>query len=119
VPFPAKTSMTVQATNYGTLALVIIAAALGVFVLTAGARALRRARRRLRPGLSDSGDQAAAPRDTDRDPQDAAAEPDWRDEPDEADNVVPDGRAAGHASGPDPAEETDDYAWTPGPGDRR
>jgi Family of unknown function (DUF6049) len=115
-PFPAKTSMTVQATNYGTLALVIIAAALGVFVLTAGARALRRTRRRLRPGPSDSGDQAAGPRDTDRDPQDAAAEPDWRDKPDEADNVVADGsRASGH----DPAEETDDYAWTPGPGDRR
>jgi hypothetical protein len=116
VPFPgAQTSMTVQATNYGTLALVIIGAALGVFVLTAGARALRRTRRRLRPG-SDSPDQAAEPRDTDRDPQDAAAEPDWRDEPDEADNVVADGsRASGH----DPAEETDDYAWTPGPGDRR
>jgi Family of unknown function (DUF6049) len=116
VPFPAKTSMTVQATNYGTLALVIIAAALGVFVLTAGARAWRRTRRRLRPGPSDSGDQAAGPRDTDRDPQDAAAEPGWRDEPDEADNVVADGsRASGH----DPAEETDDYAWTPGRGDRR
>jgi hypothetical protein len=119
VPFPAQASMTVQATNYGTLALVIIAAALGVFVLTAGARALRRAQRRLRPGPSDSADQAAQPRDTDRDPQDAAAEPDWRDEPDEADNVVADGRAAGHASGRDPAEETDDYAWTPGQGDRR
>jgi hypothetical protein len=115
-PFPAQTSMTVQATNYGTLVLVIIAAALGVFVLTAGARGVRRTRRRLRPGPADSGDQAAEPRETDRDPQDAAAEPDWRDEPDEADNVVADGsRASGH----DPAEETDDYAWTPGQGDRR
>jgi hypothetical protein len=119
VPFPyAQTSMIVQATNYGTLALVIIAAALGIFVLTAGARALRRTRRRLRPG-ADSPDQAAEPRDADRDPQDAAAEPDWRDEPDEADNVVADDRTAGHASGHDPAEETDDYAWTPGRGDRR
>jgi hypothetical protein len=115
VPFPAQTSMTVQATNYGTLALVIIGAALGVFVLTAGARGLRRARRRLRPGPPDSGDQAAGPRDAD----DAAAEPGWRDEPDEADNVVADDRAAGHASGHDPAEETDDYAWTPGRADRR
>jgi Family of unknown function (DUF6049) len=116
VPFPgAQTSMTVQATNYGTLALVIIGAALGVFVLTAGARALRRTGRRLRPG-SDSPDLAAGPPDTDRGPQDAAAEPEWRDEPGEADNVVADGsRASGH----DPAEETDDYAWTPGPGDRR
>jgi hypothetical protein len=119
VPFPAQTSMTVQATNYGTLALVIIGAALGVFVLTAGARGLRRTRRRLRPGPSDPEDQAAEPPDTDRDPQDAAAEPDWRDEPDEADNVVADDRAAGHASGHDPAEETDDYAWTPGRADRR
>jgi hypothetical protein len=118
VPFPAQTSMTIQATNYGTLALVIIAAALGVFVLTAGARALRRTRRRLRPG-PDPGDQAAEPRDTDRDPQDGAAGPDWRDEPDEADNVVADDRAAGHAGGHDPAEETDDYAWTPGRADRR
>jgi hypothetical protein len=116
VPFPgAQTSMTVQATNYGTLALVIIGAALGVLVLTAGARGLRRTRQRLRPGRSDSGDQAAGPRDTD----DAAAEPGWRDEPDEADNVVADDRAAGHASGHDPAEETDDYAWTPGRADRR
>jgi Family of unknown function (DUF6049) len=119
VPFGAPTSMTVQATKYGTLALVIIGAALGVFVLTAGARGLRRGRRRLRPGPSDSGDQAAEPRDADRDPQGAAAEPDWRDEPDEADNVVADDRAAGHASRPDPAEETDDYAWTPGRADRR
>jgi hypothetical protein len=119
VPFPGVTSMTVQATNYGALVLVIIAAALGVFVLTAGGRALRRARRRLRPGPSDPGDQAAEPRDTGRDPQAAAAEPDWRDEPDEADNVVADGRAAGHASGHDPAEETDDYAWAPGRTDRR
>jgi hypothetical protein len=116
LPFGTPTSMTVQATKYGTLVLVIIGAALGVFVLTAGARALRRAQRRLRPGPSDPGDQAAEPRDTDRDPQDAAAEPDWRDEPDEADNVVADGsRASGH----DPAEETDDYAWTPGRADRR
>jgi hypothetical protein len=119
VPFGPPTSMTVEATNYGTLALVIIGAALGVFVLTAGARGLRRTRRRLRPDPSDSGDQAAEPRDTDRDPQDAAADPDWRDEPDEADNVVADGLAAGHASRPDPAEETDDYAWTPGRADRR
>jgi hypothetical protein len=118
-PFPAHTSMTVQATNYGTLVLVIIAAALGVFVLTAGARALRRTRRRLRPGPSDPGNQAAGPRDADRDPQGTAAEPGWRDEPEQADNVVADGRADGRASGHDPAEETDDYAWTPGRTDRR
>jgi hypothetical protein len=119
VPFSAPTSMSVQATNYGTLALVIIAAALGVFVLTAAARGLRRTRRALRPGPSDPGGQAAEPRDPDRDPRDGAAGPDWRDEPDEADNVVADAGAAGHASGHDPAEETDDYAWTPGRADRR
>jgi Family of unknown function (DUF6049) len=71
VPFTPPTSMTVQVTHYGTLALVIIAAALGVFVLTAAARALRRTWRALRPGPSDSGDQAAKPRDTDHDPRDA------------------------------------------------
>jgi hypothetical protein len=102
-PFPAQTVMTVQITQYGTLALVIIGAALGVFVLTAAARALRRARRALRAGPSDSGDQAGGQQDTGRDPRDAAAAPGWRAEPGEADNVVADGLTAGRAAGHDPA----------------
>ena len=52
--------MTVQATHYGTLALVIIAAALGVFLLTSGARALRRRRAAARTPAT-SGPEAAAP----------------------------------------------------------
>src|ERR1039457_4587144 len=40
----APVTMIVQATHYGTLALVIIAAALGVFMLTSATRAIRRGR---------------------------------------------------------------------------
>jgi hypothetical protein len=105
--YPAQYSMTVQATHYGTLALVIIAAALGVFVLTAATRAIRRARRNRDQGTADPADQ-----------------PGWPDKPDEADNVVADGSEAGGGAGDDasahePAEETDDYAWAPGRADRR
>jgi Family of unknown function (DUF6049) len=71
VPFSAQTTMTVQATNYGTLALVIIAAALGVFVLTAVARGLRRARRARRQDADGGGpgDEPAGPRDAEHEPQ--------------------------------------------------
>ncbi len=58
----APVTMVVQATHYGTLALVIIAAALGVFMLTSATRAIRRGRRarrgttsRLRPGRRAAG----------------------------------------------------------------
>jgi hypothetical protein len=50
--------MTVQATHYGTLALVIIAAALGVFMLTSAARGLRRGRAAQR-AAAQAGDAAA------------------------------------------------------------
>jgi hypothetical protein len=96
--------MTVQATHYGTLALVIIAGALGIFVLTAATRAIRRARRKREP------EREAEPAD----------QPAWPDKPGEADNVVADGgEAGGHAGAHDPAEETDDYAWAPRRADRR
>jgi Family of unknown function (DUF6049) len=102
--FPAQTSMIVQATHYGTLALVIIGAALGVFVITAATRAIRRARRKPAP------EGEAGPAD----------QPGWPDKPDEADNVVADGgEAGGHAGAHDAAEEPDDYAWAPGRSDRR
>jgi hypothetical protein len=110
VPFPAQASMTVQATNYGTLALVIIAGALGVFVLTAAARAIRRGRRRRggpREGASganapsadaDGADAEAEGGDRDRNaasqPRDQAAGPDRHAEPDGADNVMADGLEA-------------------------
>jgi hypothetical protein len=112
VPFSAPTTVTIQATHYGTLALVIIAAALGVFVLTAVARGFRRARRARQQdtdgdGPGDGpGDAAAEPRDAEPEPQstggpgpqDAAGRPDWCNEPEEADNVVADGFTADHAS---------------------
>jgi uncharacterized protein DUF6049 len=102
--FPAQKSMTVQVTHYGTLVLVIIGAALGIFVLTAATRAIRRARRKREP------EDGAEPAD----------QPGWPDKPDEADNVIADGgEAGGRASAHDPAEETDDYAWAPGRSDRR
>ncbi|HEY7146633.1 MAG TPA: DUF6049 family protein [Streptosporangiaceae bacterium] len=44
-PLPGgPVAMTIQATHYGTLALVIIAAALGVFMLTSATKAVRRGR---------------------------------------------------------------------------
>ena len=72
-------------------------------------------------------------------PQDAAGQPDWPNEPEEADNVVADGFTAEHAgdgagrqaggrasdqagsqaTGHNAAEGTDDYAWAPGRADRR
>jgi hypothetical protein len=116
-PFPAETRMTVQATHFGTLALVIVAGALGVFVLTAAARAIRRGRRgRGGPRQGASGADAGG----------EAAEPDAA-EPEEAGNVVVDGLTVGHASdpaghrasAPEPAEGTDDDAWAPRPADRR
>jgi hypothetical protein len=120
--FPAQTSMTIQATKYGTLALVIIAGALAVLVLTAAARAFRRARRR-RPG--GTGTRQAEPGGGDAGPHGKAG-PDRPGEPEEADNVVADGLATGPAGQPghrasahDPAEETDDYAWAPRRADRR
>jgi hypothetical protein len=67
----------VQATHYGTLALGIIAVALGVFVLTAVARAIRRGRR---------GREAAS-----RPGQDPEAPPDRREDSEGADNVMADG----------------------------
>ena len=143
VPLPGQTVVTIQATHYGTLALVIIGGALGILILTLGTRALRRGRKS--PGQTGT----PAPRDPQRGapdagrlPQDAqqdgpaagqeasdgeqhgeVAEHDWPDEPGEADTVVTDrftvGHDAAHAPDHDAAEETDDYAWAPGRADPR
>jgi hypothetical protein len=113
-PFSAAATVTIQATHYGTLALVIMAAALGVLVLTAVTRGLRRrgsggggggARRQDDgedgPGggggdrLQDAGPEPQ--RSGGPEPQDAAGRPDWPNEPEEADNVVADGFTAEHA----------------------
>jgi hypothetical protein len=137
VALPGRTVVTIQATHYGTLALVIIGGALGILVLTLGTRALRRARKS--PEEKDAGQ---GPQDAQQGPQHArrgghgvgqetpdgeehgeAAEHDWRDEPGEADTVVTDrftvGHDAAHARDHDAAEETDDYAWAPGRADPR
>jgi hypothetical protein len=147
IPIPgARASMTIQATHYGTLAIVIIAAVLGVFMITSGARTFRRRGRGTRDGAA-SGDPAGvsgAPRDAGPGSPDASQAPhdtgagqrDWPAEQEEADTVMSDrfttgrlttGRTrtgritTGHANGHDPseAEETDDYAWAPGWTDRR
>jgi hypothetical protein len=63
-PLPGTTvRLTVHATRFGTLALVIVCVALGVFVLTSSGRALRRARREEARGdtqPSDAPDAEAA-----------------------------------------------------------
>jgi len=111
VPFSAAATVTIQATHYGTLALVIMAAALGVLVLTAVTRGLRRrgagrgGGRGARqdgdgggPGGGEPQDTGPQPQHSGRpEPQDAAGRPDWPNEPEEADNVVADGFTADHA----------------------
>jgi Family of unknown function (DUF6049) len=110
VPIAAPTTVIIQATHYGTLALVIIGAALAVFVLTSATRAFRRGRRALQEKSSES------------DPGDGA-DPEDGENPGEADTVVGQAHATGrptaHASDHDAAEETDDYAWAPGRADPR
>jgi hypothetical protein len=96
---PAK--LTVAATHFGTLAIVIITIALVVFVLTATARAIRRG------GPQEGGSAAEAeeldPMPSTRDPASAADEPD---------SVVSRG-----ADDRQPAKEADEHA-TPGTADR-
>jgi hypothetical protein len=117
-PFSAAATVSIQATHYGTLALVIMAAALGVLVLTAITRGLRHRRagrgggRGARqqdggggPGDGDGPGDGGQPQDVGPEPQhsggpepqDAAGPPDWPNEPEEADNVVADGFTAEHA----------------------
>jgi Family of unknown function (DUF6049) len=115
--FSPAANVTIQATHYGTLALVIMAAALGVLVLTVVARGFRARRARQRDG--DGGGAGAGAGGEDAGPQEDAGRPDWHNEPGEADNVVQDGLAPDHASGHDAAEGTDDYAWAPRRADRR
>ncbi|HUA29814.1 MAG TPA: DUF6049 family protein [Streptosporangiaceae bacterium] len=105
VALPTHTTVIIQATHYGTLALVIIGAALAIFVLTSATRAFRRGRRARRDKSPES------------DPGDGAASEDGEDYA-EADTVVAEapatGRPTSDASDHDAAEETDDYAWAPG-----
>jgi len=125
----SRATMTIQATHYGTLALVIIAAVLGLFLISSGVRTIRRRSRGGAPS-SDAAPDGSAPDRSAPDgsaPADAgpaAVDPDpdqheWRAEPDKPDTVVSDRTnhdrvATGQMTGHDPAEEPDDYAWTPG-----
>jgi uncharacterized protein DUF6049 len=102
-PLPGPpVSLTVQATHFGTLALVIISAALGVFVLTSVRRAIIR-------GPGDRPEPSAG-----------GAEPGGADSPDQpglaggADNVVND-----HGDDEERPEEPDEYASPPGRTERR
>ncbi len=127
-PLGATSPIIVQATHYGDLALVIIATALGVFLLTAAARALRRSLRRPQAGGPEP-PTSFPDMDSERygDGQHTQeADPDQRGLPngsDEADSVMSDGRGTGQMSGQtrddDRAEGTDDYAWAPGQAERR
>jgi uncharacterized protein DUF6049 len=97
------TSLTVTATHFGTLAIVIISVALVVFVLSAAARAIRRG------GPQDGGAGVEAedldPMPSPRDPASGGDEPG---------SVGP-----GTAQQRQPAKENDEHATAPGGADRR
>jgi hypothetical protein len=98
-----RTSLTVTATHFGTLAIVIISVALVVFVLSAAARAIRRG------GPQDEGAGAEAeeldPMPSPRDPASGGDEP----------GSV----GSGTADERQPAKEDDEHATAPGGTDRR
>jgi hypothetical protein len=119
-------TMQVQATHFGTFALVILAAALGVFMITSAARAIRR-------GRNPSADSAGRPEPADEDGQEESAEENAQveqdaprgssgaghEQPEGTDNVGRD-RARSDAAGTDHVltEDADDYARVPGWADR-
>jgi hypothetical protein len=111
---PAQASIIVQATHYGDLALVIIAAALGVFLLTSAARAFRRGPDRPEPDRSGDGPVPDDSRPGQRGSPDDQAEPDsvMSERP-----TTSQGSAQGRDH--DRREATDDYAWAPGQAERR
>jgi hypothetical protein len=138
-PIPGTTaSVTIQATDYGTFAIVIIAAVLGAFMISSGVRTFRRRGRRARDGAG-GGDQGAPPDAVPAAQVESPAASERPGEPEKAhvsdvagrhtsrkraeksDTVVSDRIDAGQADGRDSAEvgETDEYAWTPGWTDRR
>lgn len=118
VPLPGQpVTMTVQATHYGTLALVIIAAALGVFMLTSATRAIRRGRTAA-DARGAAPRRGASPREQAAAPRQPAASPDQAAQPRKADNVES-GHAETHdAADADAPEDADEYARTPGRADR-
>ena len=129
-PLPGTTArMTIQATQFGTLALVIVAAALGVFMISSAARAIRRGRGvPADPGAGTAaqvspGSAQATEADSVVSGAGGQREPDG--EPSGGPRAGPAG-AAGAGGGAmaesaavhDPTKETDDYARAPGSSDR-
>ena len=103
-PLPYSTArLTVEATNFGTMAIVIIGIALGVFVLTAAARAVRSGRVRAGEEPGEPGEPAEGD-PTRPDPASAGAG---------ADSVGPE---RGHPTG---TKEPDEHASIPGRAERR
>ena len=100
-------TMTVQATQFGTLALVILAVAVGVFIITSATRGLRRGRAAT-ASAADSAPEAP--------PADPGSRTEAADQREEADSVVPD--RDGTRTDNAPTEDTDDFAWSPGRADR-
>ena len=102
-----RVSLTVTATHFGTLAIVIISVALVVFVLSAAARAIRRG------GPADDGAEAAAGAEAeDLDPMPSTHDPATEGGP-------PGSVGSGTAGEPQPVEEDDEHATAPGRADRR
>jgi hypothetical protein len=98
--------LTVAATHFGTMAIVIIGIALGLYVIAAAARAIRRGGRRA--DVDGDEDGAAEPAEADlTGPDPAYTEP-------EADTVDQE-----PADEPDAAKEPDEHASTPGRAQRR
>jgi Family of unknown function (DUF6049) len=99
----SRTNLTVTATHFGTLAIVIISVALVVFVLSAAARAIRRGG----PQEGEAGAEAEEldPMPSPRDPASGGDEP----------GSV----GSGTADERPPAKEDDEHATAPGGADRR
>jgi hypothetical protein len=103
-PLPDSTArLTVEATNFGSMAIVIIGIALGVFVLTAAARAVRSGRGRASEEPPEPAETAAG------DP----TGPDLASAGAEADSVEPE---RGHPTG---MKEPDEHASIPGRAESR
>jgi hypothetical protein len=103
-------TMTVQATHFGTLALTVLAAALGVFVITSAARAVRRGRAPSAPGPQPPADQGAP----------AVTDAGGHEQPDGTDSVGRDRAQSGEAGNDHVlTEDADEYAPVPGWADRR
>jgi hypothetical protein len=128
VPLSARRTIIVQATHYGDLALVIIASALGIFLLASAARAVRRGLRGPRAGgpeppESPANDDPERYGDGPGQQEADAGQRGLREGPDGADSVMSDGGGTGQMTGQtrddDRAEATDDYAWAPGQAERR